>query len=281
MPEPLILLADDDVDFLSLAEEYLKDNGYRVERATTPDDAKTKLETMPLALAFIDCRLLRNTDSLDDSGIHVAIDTFATSSTHKIILTGVDETDPSYNRYMSLAMAPRGRDGRVRPDGRPAVVNFMQKKQGLPKMLDVIRDTLSGASLFMSYVSEDRTAVLALHEQLESAGFSPWIDVKDIRPGEDWGMAIERGVEGTDFCLVCISERFNLKRGYQNNEVRLAIKRLDERMRIDDIYIIPVRLEDCEIDHSRLKKLHRADLFERNGFNKLVQALRDGMMLRY
>lgn len=94
MAQPLILLADDDEDFLSLAEEYLKDNGYRVVRATTPGEAKAMLETMPLALAFIDCRMLRNTDSQDDSGIGVAIDTINTSSAHKIILTGVDARDP-------------------------------------------------------------------------------------------------------------------------------------------------------------------------------------------
>jgi CheY-like chemotaxis protein len=280
MAEPLILLADDDEDFLSLAEEYLKSNGYRVECATTPEDAKAKLELMPLALAFIDCRLLRNTDPHDNSGIHVAIETMTTSSTHKIILTGVDDREPAYNEYMKLAMKPRDRDGRVRAGGRPAVVDFIQKKHGLPKMLDVIRDTLSGASLFMSYVSEDRTRVTELYAQLESAGYSPWIDHKDIVKGENWADAIESAVNQKDFCLVCISNQFNRKQGYQNKEVRLALERL-EYMREHDIYLIPLMLENCEIENSKLKKLQRVDLFEPDGFNSLVHSLREGMMRRY
>jgi CheY-like chemotaxis protein len=280
MAEPLILLADDDMDFLSLAEEYLTGNGYRVECATTPGEAKAKLETMPLALAFIDCRLLDNTDSKDSSGINVAIETINTSATYKIILTGVDDREPSYNEYMRLAMKPRDRDGRDRPGGRPAVVDFIQKKHGLPKMLDVIRNTLSGASLFLSYVSEDRARVTELYAQLESAGYSPWIDHKDIVKGEVWADAIERAVNAKDFCLVCISNQFNSKRGYQHKEVRLALERL-EFMREQDIYLIPLMLENCEIENSKLKKLQRVDLFEPDGFNSLVQALKEGMMRRY
>jgi CheY-like chemotaxis protein len=280
MAQPLILLADDSEDFLNFAEEYLKNNGYRVERATTPGEAKSKLETMPLALAFIDCRMLRNTDPRDDSGIRVAIDTINTSSAHKIILTGVDDTDPSYLQYLNLARSPRGRDGRVRPDGRPAVVNFIQKKHGLPILLDVIKETLNGASIFISYVSEDRARVDELYAQLESAGFSPWIDHKDIVSGDKWADAIECAVAEKDFCLVCISHQFNSKRSHQNNEVELALER-QKLMRQQDIYLIPLMLEDCEIGHTKLKRIQRVDFFAPDGFNRLVQALREGMMRRY
>ena len=42
----------------------------------------------------------------------------------------------------------------------------------------------------------------------------------------------------------------------------------------DEVFIIPVRLEKCEMPES-LQHLHRVDLFEPGGYKKLLRALRE------
>ena len=44
----------------------------------------------------------------------------------------------------------------------------------------------------------------------------------------------------------------------------------------DDIYLIPVRIEECDVPE-RLRDFHWVDLFEHGGFERLVKALKIGM----
>ncbi len=60
--------------------------------------------------------------------------------------------------------------------------------------------------------------------------------------------------------------------GYRHEELKLALEKtelLDE----DKVFIIPVRLEKCEMPES-LGRLQRVDLFEAGGYKKLIRALR-------
>jgi hypothetical protein len=41
----------------------------------------------------------------------------------------------------------------------------------------------------------------------------------------------------------------------------------------NDIFIIPVRLEECDMPDS-LRRLHRVDLFKAGGYGRLIDALR-------
>lgn len=71
--------------------------------------------------------------------------------------------------------------------------------------------------------------------------------------------------------MICLSKQFN-QAGFRQKEVRLA---LDTAMQQPEgeIFIIPARLEECDVLES-LKKWQWVDLFEGDGYKRLMQALR-------
>ena len=48
--------------------------------------------------------------------------------------------------------------------------------------------------VFISYASEDRQTVRYIASELEQAGFQPWFDDKQLLPGHDWKLEIEKAV---------------------------------------------------------------------------------------
>jgi len=132
--------------------------------------------------------------------------------------------------------------------------------------------------IFLSYAREDEARAEKLYQQLSEAGFSPWMDTQDILPGERWEPTIERALQDSDFFLACLSEVAVRKRSYIRQEIRDAVKRR-EQMLEHDIYLIPVRLEECEVPEE-LRAHQWLDLFKPNGWERLVRALHVGLERR-
>lgn len=129
--------------------------------------------------------------------------------------------------------------------------------------------------IFLSYANEDQKEVEKLYDDLSSAGFKPWMDKKDILPGEKWKLSIRKAIRDSDFFVVCLSSNSVNKRGFLQKEIRAALDILDE-MLDSDIYLIPMRLEDCEVPEG-LRDLQWVDLFKAGGRTRLVQAIEEGM----
>jgi hypothetical protein len=132
--------------------------------------------------------------------------------------------------------------------------------------------------IFISYAREDALAVEELSGKLKAEGFNTWVDRRDLLPGQAWGYAIEKAIEESDFFLVCLSRHSIGKRGLMQSEIRAAIQ-LTQSMLPGEIYLIPVRLELCEIPDP-LKSFHAVDLFKSDGWTRLLQALRVGIESR-
>src|SRR5258708_24371831 len=50
-------------------------------------------------------------------------------------------------------------------------------------------------TVFISYARGDGEAFATqLHDRLEASGFSAWLDRRDIKPGENWDLAIDAGI---------------------------------------------------------------------------------------
>ena len=124
--------------------------------------------------------------------------------------------------------------------------------------------------VFLSHAHADADAVRALYNRLVADGVDAWFDKEKLIPGQDWEMAIRKAVREADVVIVCLSKQFN-QRGYRQKEVRIA---LDEAEKIPEgeIFIIPARLEECE-NLENLRKWHWVDLFEKDGYSKLMRAL--------
>jgi hypothetical protein len=131
------------------------------------------------------------------------------------------------------------------------------------------------AQIFLSYAREDEVRVAHLYKRLTDAGFKPWMDTKDILPGEVWKSRIQEAIRHSDFFLVCLSANSVSKRGFLQRELRNALDLWQERLD-SDIYLIPVRLEACEVPES-LSDFQWANLFEPDGWIRLVKAIQVGM----
>jgi hypothetical protein len=132
--------------------------------------------------------------------------------------------------------------------------------------------------IFLSYAREDEKEVENLYQELSNAGFKPWMDKKDILPGERWESCIQRAIRSSDFFLACLSAHSVSKRGWIQKEIRNALDIWQEKLE-DDIYLIPVRLEDCEVPQ-RLRGFQWVNLFEEDGWTRLVEAIQVGMERR-
>lgn len=132
--------------------------------------------------------------------------------------------------------------------------------------------------IFISYARADVQKVEGLYQRLSDAGFKPWTDKKDIVPGEMWKNAIKRAIRASDFVFICLSTSSVGRRGMIQREIKEALDMWQEKME-DDIYLIPVRLEDCEVPES-LGHFQYVDLFDEGGWTKLLGAIQEGLARR-
>ena len=154
---------------------------------------------------------------------------------------------------------------------------------GLPYATE--RKTLSGKAsiaepaqashlcrVFLCHSSGDKPAVRRLYERLRGEGFDVWLDEKNILPGQDWDAEIRRAVRAADLVIVCLSKSSIEKAGYVQREIRMVLDLADEQPE-DKIYLIPTRLEMCDVP-PRLTRWHWVDLFDPEGYDRLLSAVR-------
>ncbi len=134
------------------------------------------------------------------------------------------------------------------------------------------------AQIFLSYAREDEERVGNLYQKLSDAGFKPWMDKKDILPGEQWKPCIAQAIQRSDFFLACLSASSVTKRGVLQKEIKQALDTWEGKL-VSDIYLIPVRLEDCEVPEG-LYDFQWVNLFEEDGWARLVKAIQAGMERR-
>jgi len=125
--------------------------------------------------------------------------------------------------------------------------------------------------IFLCHASEDKAAVEAIYERLKGLGYKPWLDKKDLLPGQLWEQEIPKVIRASDYILIFLSKTSILKRGYVQTEFKLA---LDAWMRVTQGMInnIPVRLDDSEIP-DQFSKFQWCNLFDADGFETLLRAL--------
>jgi hypothetical protein len=128
--------------------------------------------------------------------------------------------------------------------------------------------------VFIAYVCEDATYALRLASGLESAGMKPWVDRRKLLPGQDWRRAIERAIETADFFVPCLSSRALQKRGQFPYELRFALRWAD-RMPLEQNFIAPVRIDDCNVPAALKAHIQYVDLFPdwNGGLKRLTESL--------
>ncbi len=114
--------------------------------------------------------------------------------------------------------------------------------------------------VFLCHSSNDKPAVRELYQKLRAESWiQPWLDEEELYPGQDWNMEIEKAIEATDVIIVCLSKNSITKEGYIQKEIKTALDYSDYKPE-GTVFIIPVRLEDCE-PPTRLSKWQYEDYF--------------------
>lgn len=135
------------------------------------------------------------------------------------------------------------------------------------------QDPTRKLQVFLCHASADKKEVRRLHQRLVKDGMAPWLDEKDLLPGQNWPHEIAKTVRSSDVVLVCLSRSSITKEGYVQKEIKFALDAADEKPQ-GTIFLIPVKLEECDVPE-RLGDVHWTNLFQRGGYNRLKVALRE------
>jgi hypothetical protein len=126
--------------------------------------------------------------------------------------------------------------------------------------------------VFLCHASGDKPPVRDLYKRLTAEGVDAWLDQEKLLPGQDWRMEIPRAVHDADVVVICLSKKSITKEGYVQKEIKFALDIAEEKPE-GTIFLIPARLEDCVVPE-RLSRWHWVDLYEENGFVKLLRSLK-------
>jgi CheY-like chemotaxis protein len=130
--------------------------------------------------------------------------------------------------------------------------------------------SLQPIKVFLCHSHDDKSAVLELYFRLKRDFVDPWLDVIELKGGQDWNLEIKRALRSTDIVVVCLSRHVS-SRGFLHREIGYALDVADEQPE-GAIFVIPLLLEPCEVP-SRLAKWHWIDFAQDDGYERLLSSV--------
>ena len=166
-----------------------------------------------------------------------------------------------------------------RPISLSLVREALDKRIGSELRMEGEKMTSEGArkkhaKIFLSYGKEDIDSARIFYERLSSK-YDVWFDKESLFPGQNWKEEIPAAIRKSDFFLLLMSTQSVRKRGFYQNEIRLAIETYQE-IPPDDIFLIPLRLDDCKLpSYKILEDIQYEDFFPdwEPGFERLIKAI--------
>jgi formylglycine-generating enzyme required for sulfatase activity len=126
--------------------------------------------------------------------------------------------------------------------------------------------------IFISYASQDRTAVQKLYERLRlEPWIEPWFDKENLIPGMDWELEIFKAIRKADIIIVCLSSESVAKEGYVQKEFKRALSLAEEKPE-GTIFVIPLRLDDCQ-PPMKFQQWQWVDYFAAGAHERLLKSL--------
>lgn len=126
--------------------------------------------------------------------------------------------------------------------------------------------------VFLCHASEDKPRVRRLYQRLSADGYDPWLDEKKLLPGHNWKQEIKKALRASDAAVVCFSRTAVTKNGFVHVEVR-EILELAATRPFGRVFLIPVRINDCELPDEISSNYHRVDLYRPHGYRDLRRSL--------
>ena len=107
-----------------------------------------------------------------------------------------------------------------------------------PLAAETTGSTANAPSVFISYAHEDAELAHALAGALRSRGCRVWIDVDEMRIGDDLASRIGEAIDSVDFLLAVISDT-SVKSPWCKRELSIAVS---EAMKSGRVKVLPMRL---------------------------------------
>lgn len=126
--------------------------------------------------------------------------------------------------------------------------------------------------VFLSYAKEDSAIVKEFHDHLKAMGLDPWMDQERLLPGQSWEREIDRALKEANVVILFMSPRSVKKRSFVTREANTAVGNLRYK-KADDIYIIPVLLEPCEVPEEISERAQYIEISEPGAKNKIVASI--------
>jgi hypothetical protein len=139
---------------------------------------------------------------------------------------------------------------------------------------DVAFRSHRAARIFIAYAREDGGAAARLYKAFEKLGYAPWMDRRKLLPGQEWLRRIDDAIASADFFIPCFSTLSVRKRGAFQAEIRFALD-CARRMPLDDVFLIPVRLDECHVPTRIEQETQFVDLFPdwHAGFARIIDII--------
>ena len=159
----------------------------------------------------------------------------------------------------------------------PTLNKFKVEKgdmESLTKEINLIYKRIAkNVRIFISYARPDSEKAVLLFNELSNFGFDVWFDQVSLLPGQLWENEIKKAIKDSEFFILLSSKNSVDKRGYIQKEIKFALE-IYKEVPEGQIYVIPLRLDDCEIPPS-LAPIQYVDLFPdwKVGIEKLIKAI--------
>ena len=124
--------------------------------------------------------------------------------------------------------------------------------------------------VFLCHSKGDKDFAKQLYGRLVALGCDPWLDEEKLLPGQIWEREIPLAIRNSHVFLVCLSADSVNKRGFVQKEIKLALD-VAERIPDGDIFIIPIKIEPCEIPETLAK--YQCPQAYSDGYQKLIASL--------
>jgi 6-phosphofructokinase 1 len=139
---------------------------------------------------------------------------------------------------------------------------------------NLLKNDNQNLTVFISYAREDMNFAKRLWSDLHNVGMSPWLDKEDLLPGQRWKTEIVKAIRKSTYFIILMSSASVNRKGYLHKELTEALDILN--MYPDSgIYLIPIRIDDCDPPKEPLRELQWVDMFPdwEEGFKKIIQAV--------
>jgi len=135
--------------------------------------------------------------------------------------------------------------------------------------------------VFLCHAFEDKSLVREVYERLKEENWlEPWLSEEGLLPGQEWGVEIDKNMENADAVVLFLSNVSVHKEGYVHREIRKVLDIADEKPQ-GTIFVIPIRLDECELPNRRLNTLHWLDYFPPQQRKESYQLLYNSLRNRY